>query len=106
MYKTITFTDFVQAFRDVGREDQFSYDALKALFEYYDEENIELDVIAICCEWSEYSEDEVQEQFEYLGDVTIEDDADDASFLESVVYELESQTTIIPLPSGYLVQDF
>ena len=97
MYKTITTTDFVQAFRDVGREDQFSYDALKALFEYYDEENIELDVIAICCEWSEYSEDELQEQFEYLGDFDT---------IDELLDELDSQTFVLRLSDGYLVQDF
>ena len=97
MYKTITTTDFVQAFRDVGRQDQFSYDALKALFEYYDEENIELDVIAICCEWSEYSEDELQEQFGYLGDFDT---------IDELLDELDSQTFVLRLSDGYLVQDF
>lgn len=97
MYKTITFTDFVQAFRDVGREDQFSYDALKALFEYYDEENIELDVIAICCEWAEYTADELQEQFGYLGDFDTIDDLLD---------ELDSQTFVLRLSDGYLVHEF
>lgn len=58
--KTVNFNDMFESFNKMGRGEQFTYDALKALFEYYDAlsddigENIELDVIAICCEWSEY----------------------------------------------------
>ena len=58
MKTTVNFSQFVDAFRI--RKDNFSYDGLKALFEYleqYEEgggEEIELDVIALCCEYSEY----------------------------------------------------
>ena len=60
MYQTVTNYDFHDAFRDAGREDQFTYEALDELFEYYEQleqelgEQIELDPVAICCEWSEY----------------------------------------------------
>ena len=43
------------------RPDDFSYDALEALYTYLDDlsddtgEPIELDVIAICCDWCEYT---------------------------------------------------
>jgi len=62
MKKTINFTDFVDAFQDAGRDDNFSYDGKKALFEYLEDyeddtgEEIELDVIALCCEYTEYSD--------------------------------------------------
>tara|TARA_R110000751_G_scaffold191952_1_gene297546 strand:+ start:165 stop:446 length:282 start_codon:yes stop_codon:yes gene_type:complete len=51
--------DFEMAFKRYEREN-FSYDGLKALFEYLEEyeegtgEEIELDVIALCCEYAEY----------------------------------------------------
>tara|TARA_R110000744_G_scaffold327413_1_gene433123 strand:+ start:239 stop:520 length:282 start_codon:yes stop_codon:yes gene_type:complete len=51
--------DFERAFKRYEREN-FSYDGLKALFEYLEEyeegtgEEIELDVIALCCEYAEY----------------------------------------------------
>jgi len=56
MYKNINEYDFRQAFHNMGRGDQFSYNALTALFDYYDnaDNNVELDVIAICCDWMEY----------------------------------------------------
>ena len=43
-----------------SRKDQFSYDALEAIFDYIEEyeestgEETEFDPIAICCEWAEY----------------------------------------------------
>ena len=60
MKQTIDMHGFRRAFEDRGRADQFSWEALEALFDYYTEletldgEELELDVIAICCEWSEY----------------------------------------------------
>ena len=57
MYITVDQPTFVNQFEAYGRADQFSYEALEALFEYYDEiEDFELDVIAICCDWSKYED--------------------------------------------------
>ena len=59
---TINEYQFEQAFKNAGRGNQFSYEALKALFEYlqsYEDdggEEIELDVIALCCEFTEYED--------------------------------------------------
>ena len=62
MKTTITQSDFVSAFKcNSERKNQFSYGALCALFEHYDEieqhtgDEIELDVVAICCDWTEYA---------------------------------------------------
>ena len=48
-------SQFRDEFRQCGRADQFSYEALGLLFDYLDDENYDLDVIAICCEYSEDS---------------------------------------------------
>jgi len=51
---------FCDAFITADRKDSFSYDGRKALFEYFEQmeedkgEEMELDVIAICCDFSEY----------------------------------------------------
>ncbi len=70
IYKQINEHDFLSAFDSMGRGEQFSYEAKKALFEYYEnlaEETdtpIELDVVAICCDWTEYKDiKEVQENY-------------------------------------------
>ena len=59
MKTTVSRYDFERAFVDANRKENFSYEALGLLFDYfesYEEETgqeIELDVIAICCEYSE-----------------------------------------------------
>ncbi len=59
MKQTITKSQFHDAFEAI-RPDNFSYNGLDALFEYleaYEEgtgEEMELDVIAICCDFTEY----------------------------------------------------
>jgi predicted ArsR family transcriptional regulator len=59
MKTTVTWLDFKQAFIQYGRDEQFSYDGLKIIFDYLEEleqdcgQEIELDVIAICCDFSE-----------------------------------------------------
>jgi len=56
---TINESSFTEAFRQT-RPDNFSYEGQKALYKYLEDlsedtgEPIELDVIAICCEYSEY----------------------------------------------------
>lgn len=48
-------SQFRDAFRQADREDQFSYEALNMLYEYFEEidPDMELDVIAICCDYYE-----------------------------------------------------
>jgi hypothetical protein len=57
----VTQYSFVEAFRACGRGTQFSYHALRALFDHLErveedtDTEIELDPIALCCEWAEYA---------------------------------------------------
>ena len=58
MKQSVNFSDFIDAFRAYDRYDSYGYEALKVIFEYleqYEEETgeeIELDVIAICCDYN------------------------------------------------------
>lgn len=69
MKQSVTFTMFREAFRNAGRADQFSHEGLEALFDYLEEleadtgEQIELDVIALCCDFWESSAEEVCHDF-------------------------------------------
>ena len=54
MFITVSKSDFHDAFNAV-RPNNFSYEGLDALFEYLSTEDVELDVIALCCEFSEDS---------------------------------------------------
>jgi hypothetical protein len=59
MKTTVSRYEFERAFVDADRKDQFSYEALGLLFAYFEEleegmgEEVELDVIAICCDYTE-----------------------------------------------------
>jgi len=55
MIQTVNNLDFHNAFNAMDRNNQFSYEALNMLFNYFEEfdPEMELDVISICCEYSE-----------------------------------------------------
>jgi hypothetical protein len=48
-------SQFRDAFKSAGRADNFSYDALELLFDYFEDidPDMDLDVIAICCDYNE-----------------------------------------------------
>ena len=60
MKTTVYFSEFCDYFKDI-RPDNFSYQGLRVLFDYLEEienscgEESELDVIGLCCEFSEES---------------------------------------------------
>ena len=65
MIQTINVSDFRAAFHSMGRKDQFSYEGLGALFEYLEEVDpeFELDVIALCCDYSEETIEQIAENY-------------------------------------------
>ena len=100
MYQRINEDDFVTAFKVYNREKNFSHSGLSALFDYFErlEDNIpdkiELDVIDICCNYTEYANlAEFQEAYSTDFE-TIED--------------IEDVTTIIPIEGTdrFIVQNF
>lgn len=100
MKQTINFSQFCDAFRDAGREDQYTYQGQRALFDMlteYEEETgqeLELDVIALCCEYQESTVDEVIE--DYLIEVELEEDDTDGDYeykKEKAVREYLSDNT-------------
>lgn len=100
MKQSINFCQFTDAFRDHGREDNFSYNGLKSLFEYFEQwgedcgEDVELDVVAICCEFTEYEDLE-----EFHGNYDKEDYPD----LET----LRDHTQVIEIDAdAFIIQDF
>ena len=69
MKNTINLYDFRDAFMQI-RPDNFSYEGLTALYDWFEEyeestgEEIDLDVIAICCEWSETTREEIIQYYD------------------------------------------
>ena len=80
MKKTVTLSTFRDAFRTMNRLDHFSYEGLAVLFkdlEQYEEDcdiEFELDVIAFCCDFYEYTLEEANRdygwEFETLDELT------------------------------------
>ena len=87
MKQTINEYQFTEAFKRI-RPNNFSYEGLKALFEWFEElendtgEEMELDVIAICCDFSEY--ENLKEYNEYYDKECEEIDeiADDTTLIK------------------------
>jgi len=69
MFIEVNFHAFQDAFRHCDRQEQFTYTAQRALFEYLEQleedmgEKIELDVIALCCEYAEATDCEFRESY-------------------------------------------
>ena len=102
LVKKVSFNDFLEEFRRYGREDQFTYEAKKALYDYLNDlsedigEVIELDIIAICCDYTEYNNlEDFKNDYSYtLGDI---DDMED----------IRDHTTVIPIDSqSFIIQNF
>ena len=96
MKTTVTFSDFREAFSRANRDNTFSYDGKKALFDYLEEfeqstgEEIELDVIALCCDYDENHTDDIVTNY----DITVED-MDDDEKREAVREYLQTNTFIV-----------
>jgi hypothetical protein len=102
MKTTITRYTFERAFADADRRENFSYEALGLLFEYFEEledstgEEIELDAIAICCEYYEDSAAIIASSYDI--DISEIDPADpeyDEKAREIVREYLAEQTSIV-----------
>ena len=104
MKRTINKSQFADAFRSAGRQDQFSCAGLNALFGYLEEyedscaKEIELDVIALCCEFSEHkSALDAAADYGY--------DVDDESE-ENAMQFFRDNTQVIEFDGGIIIQQF
>ena len=112
MKETVNESRFLEVFRQV-RPNQFSRPALVALFDYLDQleqdlgEETEFDVIAICCDWTEYADPvEAAEAYGWEAPETPEgEERDDTSDRKALEF-LADQTHVIDFEGGVLVLNF
>jgi len=97
MYQRVNFSDFAQAFVVHGRKNHFSYWGLRSLFDYLEEqeqdagEEMELNAIALCCDFVEYeSFEEFQEDHPSIGSMEA----------------LRDKTVVLEFPGGLIVRRF
>ena len=98
MKQSINNYQFHRAFERMGRGKQFTYEGLNALFDYLEEyedgtgETIELDVIALCCEYTEYK--------------NIREYNDEYNYCESMS-QIQELTTVIPIGTeSFIIQQY
>ena len=91
MKMTLTESMFRDEFHRTERADQFSYEALGLIFDYFEDcdPDMEIDVIAICCEYSENMPEEIAKSYR----IDIEG-MDDGEILDAVTEYLEHNTSI------------
>jgi hypothetical protein len=96
MKQTINLSSFCDAFHAYKRYDQFGYQALECLFEYLEElesetgEELELDVIALCCDYSVDSVADIASNY----DIDLSECEDDDARRDAVLDYLQDNTQI------------
>lgn len=101
MKQTLTQSNFIDAFRRMDRYDQFGYEALSMLFDYFEESDpdMELDVIAICCDYAANTFEDIRDQYDidYDGAMEIEDQ------LEIVMQYLNNHTSVVGVTADNVI---
>jgi hypothetical protein len=99
MIKTITEYDFVKSFDDVNRATNFTVAGRRALFEMFEElsPDMELDPIAVCCDFTEY--ESLEEWKQDYGYTPYDEDEDD----EDALQYLRDQTLVLELANGGII---
>lgn len=105
MKKDLTLWEFEEEFRDADR-DYFSRDGYQFLYDYYSEfPDWELDVVEVCGEWSEYDDDDLISDYDYLVDTSEYEDDDE--LVEAIARKLENETYYAKLDNGdHMVASF
>lgn len=112
--QTINEDGFINAFIDI-RPDSFTILGLRNLYTHLNEvseslgESIEFDVIAICCDYTEYTFAELINEYGYV--VQHEEYEDDEEYKTALLEEIRKNTTIIECDqhdseSTYIIRDF
>lgn len=99
MKQTIGFHDFIREFQAFdGRYEQLGgYEGLKLLFQYLEDrevdtgEDMELDVIALCCDYACESPEQIAETY----DIELDPEADDDAQEEAVMSYLIDRTVVV-----------
>lgn len=116
MYQSITRSQFMDAFNSI-RPGNFTYDGLSALFDYLEDckystgEQLELDVIALCCEYVEYEDlQEMIDQYSYSLEIDLtdveEEDKEEETKKQAMEYFQDNTQVIEVEKGGYIIQAF
>lgn len=108
--QSINQSSFHDAFTRMGRENQFTYDGLNVLFDALQDlseseaQQLELDVIGLCCEYRESTLDEVIADYSYNPNFSIDKTAAESQKLEYVENFISENTWLCGItPSNTFV---
>ena len=109
MKQNVNRYDFERAFSDMGRGTNFTYEGRIALFDYLEDmyegmgEEYELDVIALCCEYSEH--DTALEAAKEYGWIEYDDLTNEENEPEAIEW-LNEHTQVIVFNGGVIIAGF
>ena len=113
MKTTVTEHDFIKAFDTYHRSTNFSIQGRRALFDYLIEledgtgEEMELDVIALCCDFAEYeSLQDCAAEVGFDSDIQLSGMDDDEEMNWACREYLHDHTTLIEFEGGIIIQSF
>lgn len=114
MKTTVTRYGFERAFIEANRRENFSYEAQSVLFDYLEEyeestgEEVELDVIALCCDYSEERAEDIARNFSIdISHLDAEDEDYEEQCKEAVREYLEENTQLVgETSSGFVYAVF
>lgn len=118
MKNTVTKSQFIDAFTNIGRGDSFSDAGFSALFDYMEEleddcgTEIELDPVAFDCEYAEYTDlasfrDEYfADEAQARNDLGADKDADEGELNELTREYIHDNGALIEFEGGFIVSSF
>ncbi len=99
MKESVSFSRFSDAFQDYNRDSNFSYEGKRALYDWLEEyedstgEEQELDVIALCCDFTEWE--------------SLKEFNDNHSIGATCLVDIEQHTTVIKIDDDrFITQAF
>lgn len=109
MKQTVSKYDFIDQFRVMDRLENFSYEGRGLLFDYLEEyeestgEELEMDVIAVCCDFSEDSPEDIADNY----GIDISECEDEDEVKKTVLEYLNDKTMVIgETDAGIVYQTF
>lgn len=109
MKTTVNFSMFCDSFSETYRNN-FTYAGKRALFDYLEEyeadtgEELECDIVAFCCDYSEYeSAMQVAEEYGFADEIDGEDDDERE---EAALDYLRYRTQVIDFDGGIIIQNY
>lgn len=104
MKTTVYLSDFRDAFQRMDRGNQFSYEGLELIYDFLEEcdPEAELDVIAICCDFTEGDFQEVANELDQDEDEITQacEGLDEQETAEKIAEFLSDKTTVLGVTSN------